>query len=74
MKSILLLVIIETILIYVSGVTFDQSLLILAQLSSNNSNLTYPNNPTQTLGEIPNMTNSENNSSTDSTKNLPAPM
>lgn len=74
MKSILLLVIVGSVLIIFSAVTFNQSHLILAQLSSNDSNLTYPNNPTQTLSGISNMTNLENDSGTESTNNLPAPM
>lgn len=74
MKSILLLVIVGSVLINFSGVTFNQSFIILAQLSSNDSNLTYPNNPTQTQSGISNMTNLENNSSMDYTNNLPAPM
>jgi len=74
MKSILLLVIVGSVPIIFSGVTFNQSLLILAQLSSNDSNLTYPNNPTQTLSGISNMTNLENDSGIESTNNIPAPM
>jgi len=50
--------------------------LVAAQSSiENSSNLTYPNNPTLTIGEMLNGTNmKEGNNSNESDNNLPSPM
>ncbi len=40
----------------------------------NSSNLTYPNNPTLTIGEMFNETNPLENNSDESDNNLPSPM
>lgn len=49
--------------------------LVLSQSSiENSSNLTYPNNPTLTIGEMFNATNPLENKSDESDNNLPSPM
>jgi len=55
----------------------SETLLLVASQSSieNSSNLTYPNNPTLTIGEMLNGTNmQEGNNSNESDNNLPSPM
>ena len=43
-------------------------------IDNNSSNLTYPNNPTLTLGEMFNGTSMQGNNSNESDNNLPSPM
>ena len=70
-----------TILIFVGilsvTVSFNaESIVLVASQSSieNSSNLTYPNNPTLTIGEKFNATNPLENNSGESDNNLPSPM
>ena len=44
------------------------------QSIENSSNLTYPNNPTLTIGEMFNGTSMQGNDSNESDNNLPSPM
>ena len=58
--------------LFLNGETFLQG---AAQSTlENSSNLTYPNNPTMTTGEMLNGTNTGANNSNESDKNLPSPM
>lgn len=54
----------------------SETLLLVASQSSieNSSNLTYPNNPTLTIGEMLNRTSVQGNNSNESDNNLPSPM
>ena len=59
-------------ILFFNGETFLQG---AAQSTlENSSNLTYPNNPTMTTGEMLNGTNTGANNSNESDKNLPSPM
>ncbi len=57
-----------------------ETLLLLAvvvaqpSIDNNSSNLTYPNNPTLTIGEMFNGTSMQGNDSNESDNNLPSPM
>ena len=75
-----------TILIFLVILSFavffsTETLLLLAvvvvaqpSIDNNSSNLTYPNNPTLTIGEMFNGTNMQGNNSNESDNNLPSPM
>lgn len=54
----------------------SETLLLGASQSSieNSSNLTYPDNPTLTIGEMLNGTSMQGNNSNESDNNLPSPM
>jgi len=59
------------------AVSFHTGTLVLVAAQSsieNSSNLTYPNNPTLTIGEMLNGTNMQGNNSNESDNNLPSPM
>jgi len=59
------------------AVSFRTGTLVLVAAQSsieNSSNLTYPNNPTLTIGEMLNGTNMQGNNSNESDNNLPSPM
>jgi hypothetical protein len=74
-----------TILIFLGILSFavffsTETLLLIAvvvaqpSIDNNSSNLTYPNNPTLTIGEMFNGTNMQGNNSNESDNNLPSPM
>jgi hypothetical protein len=74
-----------TILIFLGILSFavffsTETLLLLAivvaqpSIENNSSNLTYPNNPTLTIGEMFNGTSMQGNDSNESDNNLPSPM
>jgi hypothetical protein len=52
------------------------AVVVVAQpsIDNNSSNLTYPNNPTLTIGEMFNGTSMQGNDSNESDNNLPSPM
>ena len=52
------------------------AVVVVAQpsMDNNSSNLTYPNNPTLTIGEMFNGTSMQGNDSNESDNNLPSPM
>jgi hypothetical protein len=75
-----------TILIFLGILSFavffsTETLLLIAvvvvaqpSIDNNSSNLTYPNNPTLTIGEMFNGTSMQGNDSNESDNNLPSPM
>jgi hypothetical protein len=62
--------------VFFSTETLLVAVLVVAQpsIDNNSSNLTYPNNPTLTIGEMFNGTSMQGNNSNESDNNLPSPM
>ncbi|MBA2268209.1 MAG: hypothetical protein H0W19_07730 [Nitrosopumilus sp.] len=74
MNKFALLIFLGILIIVVSF--HSETLLLVASQSSieNSFNLTYPNNPTLTIGEMLNRTSVQGNNSNESDNNLPSPM
>ena len=64
------------ILRFVFSFSTETLVVVVAQpsIDNNSSNLTYPNNPTLTIGEMFNGTSMQGNNSNESDNNLPSPM
>jgi hypothetical protein len=74
--TILIFLVILSFAVFFSTETLLLLAVVVAQpsIDNNSSNLTYPNNPTLTIGEMFNGTSMQGNNSNESDNNLPSPM